>query len=97
MTLTEAGTNQADFDGETFQSHTRLIVAPASGSFTPAELLAGQGATVSIVRGQVVGAITNSAESISVTSPFTGDVDTVLAWPNERLKKHQHVLSLRVA
>ncbi len=82
---------------EVFQAELRLIVAPAPGSFEPAALLAEQPAPVAIAAGQVVGHICSTAGRVAVTSPFRGNLDTVLAWPNERLQKHQHVLSMREA
>ena len=36
-------------------------------------------------------------EPLHARARFTGAVETVLAWPNERLYKHQRVLSLREA
>lgn len=82
---------------ETFQAATRLVVAPAPGSFEPAALLAEPSARVAIERGQVIGHIAGTAGRVAVTSPFAGNLDTVIAWPNQRLQKHQRVLSMREA
>lgn len=79
---------------ETFQATTRLVVAPAPGSFEPAALLAELSAPVAIEQGQVIGHITGTTGRVAVTSPFTGELDSVIAWPNERLQKHQRVLSM---
>ncbi len=82
---------------EVFEAETRVIVAPAPGSFEPAALLAKLPAPVAISQGQVVGHITGTGGRVEVTSPFTGDLDVVIAWPNERLQKHQRLLSMREA
>ncbi len=47
---------------EVFEAETRLIVAPAPGSFEPAALLAKLPAPVAISQGQVIGHITGSTQ-----------------------------------
>ncbi len=82
---------------ERFESSLRLIVSPASGSFEPATELMNRSEATPIQVGQVVGRVVGTGGCVDVTSPFTGSLDAVLAWPNERLVKHQHVLVLRSA
>ncbi len=82
-------------DGEHLHSPLRLIVAPSSGVFEPEVGL--QSGVVPIDAGQVVGHMVNASDRIAVTSPFAGELDTFLAWPNERLHKYEHVLSMRAA
>lgn len=82
---------------EIFQAETRVVVAPTPGSFEPHASLAAGRAPVTIARGQVLGHITGTAGRVAVTSPFAGVLDTVIAWSDERLQKHQRVLSMREA
>lgn len=80
---------------ETFLAETRLVVAPVPGSFEPVDTLLEQDSTVSISEGDVVGHIVGTGGRVAVTSPFSGSLDTMIAWPNERLQRHQRVLSMR--
>ena len=84
-------TNRSDH----LHSSFRLVVAPSAGTFQPADGL--QSGPSQIHRGQVVGHIVNSSVRVAVTSPFDGHMDTFLAWPNERLRKHDRVMSMRAA
>lgn len=81
--------------GDHLHTPLRLIVAPSAGTFEPASGMQ-QGPT-SIRQGQVVGHIVNASDRIAVTSPFAGQMETFLAWPNERLQKHERVLTMRAA
>jgi hypothetical protein len=79
---------------EIFQAATRVVVAPAPGSFEPDASLAETSAPVTIARGQVLGHITGTSGRIAVTSPFAGVLDKMIAWSDERLQKHQRVLTM---
>lgn len=81
--------------GDHYHTPLRLIVAPSAGTFEPATgMRQGQSP---IQQGQVVGHIVNASDRVAVTSPFAGLMESFLAWPNERLQKHERVLSLRAA
>lgn len=82
---------------EIFQATARVVVAPAPGSFEPDAALAETPAPVTIARGQVLGHITGTSGRIAVTSPFAGVLDQMIAWSDERLQKHQRVLSMSEA
>ena len=97
MSQTERSSERIVGGCEVYQAELRLIVAPAPGNFQPAALLAEQPAPVAVAAGQVVGHVSGTGGRVAVTSPFAGSLDTVLAWPNERLKKHQGVVALREA
>lgn len=45
----------------------------------------------------MVGHIVNASDRVAVTSPFAGLMDSFLAWPNERLQKHERVMLMRMA
>ena len=86
--------------GDHLHTPLRLIVAPSAGTFEPASGMQHSGMSqgpTSIRQGQVVGHIVNASDRIAVTSPFAGQMETFLAWPNERLQKHERVLTMRAA
>ena len=76
-------------DGEHLFAAERMIVSPAAGVFTPADLGEGQ----HIERGSVVGHVAGH----EVRSPFRGTVKGVLAVAGERLTRSQPVAWLRTA
>lgn len=83
-----------DMRGEEPATPTRVVVAPLAGRFEPAgsgELAAG----AAVTEGQPIGFVCNGEDRIAVTSPFGGVVERVMAWPTERLRPFQPVLSLR--
>lgn len=82
---------------EIFWASTRVVVAPAPGSFEPDATLAETSAPVAIARGQVLGHITGTSGRVAVTSPFAGVLDKMIAWSDERLQKHQRVLAMSEA
>ena len=91
-------------DGQTLAITTRLIVAPAAGTFRPAPRIEwsmrqhpSQAGASRIDAGQLIGYVVNASERIAVTSPFDGEVNSLIAWPNERLRKYQQILSLEIA
>ena len=96
MSDTGARASTEGTEGEAFSAMMRLVVAPVSGSFQPSAALAAQPAPVPIARGQVIGHVTGTAGRVEVTSPFAGDLDTVIAWPDERVVRHQRVAALRM-
>lgn len=81
--------------GDHLHTPLRLIVAPSAGTFEP-ETSVQQGPTT-IRQGQIVGHIVSANDRVAVTSPFAGQMEAFLAWPNERLQKHERVLALRAA
>ena len=76
-------------EGEPLDMDTRLVVAPAAGTFEPDATMTGQ-----VTAGQIIGHIVSAADRIAVRSPFDGLVASMLAWPNERVRKYQMVLAL---
>jgi [acyl-carrier-protein] S-malonyltransferase len=76
-------------DGEHLFAAERMIVSPAAGVFTPADLDEGQ----HIERGSVVGHVAGH----EVLSPFRGTIKGVLAVAGERLTRSQPVAWLRTA
>ena len=76
-------------DGEHLFASERMIVSPAAGVFTPADLDEGQ----QIERGSVVGHVAGH----EVRSPFGGTIKGVLAVAGERLTRSQPVAWLRTA
>jgi [acyl-carrier-protein] S-malonyltransferase len=76
-------------DGEHLFAAERMIVSPAAGVFTPADLDEGQ----HIERGSVVGHVAGH----EVRSPFRGTIKGVLAVTGERLTRSQPVAWLRTA
>ena len=80
------------FEGEQFDVGECLVVAPVAGVFHPAPVRRR------VCAGDVVGHLQVSAgEQVAVTSPFSGELVEVVAWPGERLGAYQRVARLRVA
>ncbi len=85
--------------GESLEMTTRMVVAPVAGTFKPRASLARQSLATSgkVSEGQLLGYIVNATDRVEVTSPFTGEISSLIAWPNERVRKYQQVLSLEIA
>ncbi len=81
-----------DFVGEHLAVPERMVVAPATGVFTPAANCAP--GTV-VAAGDTLGEIAGPATRVAVTSPFHGTLMAVLAQPGERLRDAQPVAWLR--
>jgi len=92
-TTTTEPTTARVADALSFQTPTRLVVAPHGGVFEPASNI-GHG--TKIAAGQVVGYLTTGANRTPVTSPFAGRSGEPLAWAGERLVPHQPVMWLSV-
>ena len=87
-------TTVTDF-GEQLSVLERIIVAPCTGIFRPAppRVVTTEGELVE--RGQVIGAVELSGDSIEVRSAFTGFLMGVLAWDGDRVREGQPVAWLR--
>ena len=68
---------------------TRVVVSPAPGVFEPSHDVA-----TSVRVGEVIGHIVSPSSRVAVTSPFAGEVANFVAWPQERVRKYQMLLSL---
>ena len=82
--------------GETLAVPERVIVAPAPGTFRPAE--PGESATeLPVVADQVIGFVEGKGHSTPVKSPFGGKLMGLLAHAGERVREGQPVAWLRSA
>jgi biotin carboxyl carrier protein len=81
--------------GEHLDVLERVVISPATGTFTalPPETVTAEGEIVR--RGQVVGTVNASGGPVSVESPFTGFLMGVLALPGERIREGEPVAWLR--
>ncbi len=79
-------------EGETLTVAERMIVAPAAGTFRPAEHAAG----CCLAAGETVGHVDGPGTSIPVRSPFAGTLMGMLAHPGERLRAGEGIAWLRV-
>jgi len=81
--------------GEHLDVLERVVVSPATGTFTavPPETVTTEGEIVR--RGQVVGTINGPGGSVHVESPFTGFLMGILALPGERIREGEPVAWLR--
>jgi biotin carboxyl carrier protein len=80
--------------GETLAVPERVILAPAPGTFRPAE--AGEQDQV-VVEAQVIGFVEGKGHSTPVHSPFGGRLMGLLAHAGERVREGQPVAWLRLA
>ncbi len=76
-------------EGEPLVMNTKMVVSPMAGVFQPETL---HDKRISV--GQIIGHIINASERIPITSPFEGVVDTITAWPDERVRKYQLLMAL---
>ena len=76
--------------GETLAVPERVIVAPAQGTFRPAEP-----AEVHVAEEQVIGFVEGKGHSTPVRSPFGGRLMGLLAHAGERVREGQPVAWLR--
>lgn len=83
--------------GEQLLVPERVIVAPTTGVFRPAqpETVTSEGEVV--YAGQIVGTIETNAGSTPVTSAFTGFFMGLMAHEGERVREHQPVAWLRAS
>jgi biotin carboxyl carrier protein len=88
----EAGT----VHGEVLTVPERVIVAPAPGTFRPAEPLEGQ-VEAPVTEEQVIGFVEGKGHSTPVRSPFGGLLMGLLAHAGERVREGQPVAWLRLA
>jgi len=91
MTM-EAGT----VHGEVLAVPERVIVAPAPGTFRPAEPLGDVGEGP-VAAEQVIGFVEGKGHSTPVRSPFGGLLMGLLAHAGERVREGQPVAWLRLA
>lgn len=81
--------NRHVLEGESLVMDTKMVVAPMAGVFEPEDVHEGR-----IGVGQVIGYIVNASDRVPITSPFEGIIDTVMAWPKERVRKYQTLVAL---
>ena len=81
--------------GEHLDVLERVVISPATGTFTalPPQTFTTEGEIV--LRGQTVGVIHGPAGAVDVESPFTGFLMGVLALPGERIREGEPVAWLR--
>jgi biotin carboxyl carrier protein len=81
--------------GEHLDVLERVVVSPATGTFTalPPQTVTTEGEIV--LRGQCVGVIHGPGGAIDVQSPFTGFLMGILALPGERIREGEPVAWLR--
>lgn len=81
--------------GEHLDVLERVVVSPATGTFTalPPQTVTTEGEIV--LRGQPVGVIHCPGGTIKVESPFTGFLMGILALPGERIREGEPVAWLR--
>jgi len=81
--------------GEHLDVLERIVVSPATGTFTalPPETVTTEGEIV--VRGQVVGTVNGPGGPVQVESPFTGFLMGVLALQGERVREGEPIAWLR--
>ena len=81
--------------GETLDVVERVVLAPATGTFTPRppETVTAEGEIVR--RGQVIATVACSRGEVPVTSAFTGFFMGLLAHPGERVREGEPVAWLR--
>ena len=79
--------------GETLAVPERVIVAPAPGTFRPAD----PGQEGQVVEAQVIGFVEGTGHSTPVHSPFGGRLMGLLAHAGERVREGQPVAWLRLA
>lgn len=81
--------------GEHLDVLERVVVSPATGTFTalPPQTVTTEGEIV--LRGQPVGVIQSAGGAVNVDSPFTGFLMGILALPGERVREGEPVAWLR--
>jgi len=81
--------------GEHLDVLERIVISPATGTFTamPPETVTAEGEIV--VRGQVVGTVNGPGGPVQVESPFTGFLMGVLALQGERVREGEPIAWLR--
>jgi len=81
--------------GEHLDVLERVVVAPATGTFTalPPQTVTTEGEVVQ--RGQVVGTVDGPGGPVHVESPFTGFLMGILALPGERVREGEPIAWLR--
>ena len=82
--------------GETLAVPERVIVAPAPGTFRPADP-AEVAPELPVVEEQVIGFVEGKGHSTPVRSPFRGCLMGLLAHAGERVREGQPVAWLRSA
>ncbi len=83
--------------GERLAVPERVIVAPASGRFRPAEQSAGPDAGATLDAEQVIGFVDGIGHSTPVRSPFRGLLMGLMAHAGERVREGQPVAWLTTA
>ena len=85
-----------DIHAEDLHVPERLIAAPTAGVFhtAPPEVVTSEGEIVQA--GQVLGSIEAMGETVPVTSPHTGFLMGLLAFPGERVRSAQPLAWVRV-
>ena len=81
--------------GEHLDVLERVVVSPATGTFSAAAAHTVTTEGEIVTRGQVVGTVDGSGGSVAVQSPFTGFLMGILALPGERVREGEPVAWLR--
>jgi biotin carboxyl carrier protein len=81
--------------GEQLDVLERVVVSPATGTFTalPPQTVTTEGEIVR--RGQVVGTVNGPGGAVRVESPFTGFLMGILAVAGERVREGEPIAWLR--
>ena len=81
--------------GEHLDVLERVVISPATGTFTalPPGTVTTEGEIV--MRGQAVGTVEGPGGPITVESPFTGFLMGIIALPGERVRQGEPVAWLR--
>jgi biotin carboxyl carrier protein len=81
--------------GEHLDVLERVVVSPATGTFTalPPGTVTTEGEIV--MQGQAVGTVDGPGGAIAVESPFTGFLMGIIALPGERVRQGEPVAWLR--
>src|SRR3954447_17986826 len=81
--------------GEHLDVLERIVISPATGTFTalPPQTVTTEGEIVQ--RGQSLGTVHGAAGAVSIESPFTGFLMGILAAPGERVREGEPIAWLR--
>ena len=84
--------------GEVLHVRERIVLAPATGRFVAVPADGGDAARPGslVLAGSAVAAVMSSGEEQTVTTPFTGVLEGMLAHDGERVREGQPVAWLRV-
>lgn len=76
--------------------HERLVVAPRSGTFHPANPDVSAREPERVALGDKVGVVIHMGEKHAVHTPFTGELKGILVLPGERVRAGQPIAWLTI-